>query len=153
MAPDVNLSHLTRKKLTVWITVVALAIAVPVAIKLLSLSQIDSNLVMTFFVLLAGCLYELYSPWINKLMKYKRAVEDAMSKGEEPPDVKRYFGFGVKFNKWFYAVTAFSFVVGVAFTFYLLLSRSVVYDNWVANVLVNFAYAVGQTKILKERIM
>lgn len=151
-----TLNAVNKQKNLMWIAVIVLAIAIPVTLYLVSRFTdiaIEFDFLMTCVVLLAGCLYELYSPWINKLMEYKRLAEEAMKKDEKPPDPDEFFKHGTSFNKVFYLITAISLIVAIGVMFYMLSSGTVKFDNWIANAVFNFSYAVGQTKLIKERLL
>jgi len=150
-AVSIRQTDLKKPQIGLAITVISLAVGIPVLIWLI-LPKVDANYVMTFFVLLGGTLYELFSPWINKLLAYKRAVIDAVEAGKEPPKSEEYFKYGTEFNKMFYIINGASFLLAVSVALYLISTNAVVYDNWISNAVTNFFYAVGQAKIIKERI-
>jgi hypothetical protein len=138
----------------VYLSIILIGICIPIAIKVLAphLGTIDTSFVMTFFVLMAGCLYELFNPWITKFMEYRKALSTAMDSGTTPPTIEEYFSHGFKFNKMYALLQIFNFALAIGISSYLLYTGAVVYDNWISNAVINFGYAVGQSRILKERI-
>jgi len=154
MAFRVNETNFRLRQILLYGSVAIFAILIPVLLKVFwGKIGIDTDYLITFLVLLAGSLYELYSPWIDKLMKYKKEIEKAGATGEQPPNAEEYFKHGITFNKWFIGFQTFNFFIALALSWYILSSGSVIYKNWVANIVMNFTYAVGQAKILKERLL
>jgi hypothetical protein len=113
---------------------------------------VDQDYAITFLVLFAGNLYELFNPWITKLIAYKKAITAAMEAGTKPPSTEEFFKHGVAFNKWYGVVFGANFIIARSLSWYILSTGAVTYTNWVANVMVNFFYAVGQAKLIKERV-
>jgi len=149
MAIEKNLKQMQYMLIAI---VIATAVIIPVSLKYLlpKVAGLDINYVMTFLILLAGSLYSMYQPWIKKLRDYKQLSTAAMEKGAVPPSAEEYFKHGLVFNKWIYLINGASFVLSVIMVFYILASSSVIYDNWVANIVINFNYAIGQAEFIKK---
>lgn len=145
---------MNKQKIALYAGIILMAIFIPLGLKMgiPYFKSINTDYIVTFFVLLSGSIYELFNPWINKFMDYAKEVEQASQSGTNPPSPSDYFGHGITFNKIFIIFQALNFALALGISWYILYGGAVKYIDWEANVVVDFMYAVGQSRIIKERI-
>lgn len=105
---------------------------------------------LLFLACIAGVGIDVALPYIAKLNKWKKMVEEADDAGQPEPDFDLFWKHGKRFNKVYLIIGAINFIFSVGIVFGLLMATQRAQFGDALDVMGAFWWAYGQNRLVNN---